>query len=237
MVPFSQILSPPSWRYASAYKPRYWSVIQNLLVLIILVFPVTATASNIFVTDGDTIHVDSKIYRLEGIDAPETKQSCMNAKGKIFRCGLIATKLMRQLVISGNVQCVSSSQDRYGRNLGHCSSNGIDINQAMVELGYARAFVKYSGEFIADEIEAQNAKRGLWAGQWQAPWDWRAAQLAANDVGSNGCVIKGNIGKKGKVYYMPFHAAYRRVKIDRNRGEHWFCTEDEAIQAGWRRTD
>ena len=50
------------------------------------------------------------------------------------------------------------------------------------------------------------------------------------------CVIKGNIGHGKKTYYMPFHYAYSLVKIDEAKGERWFCTEDEAIAAGWQRS-
>jgi endonuclease YncB( thermonuclease family) len=194
-------------------------------------------APNVYVTDGDTIHVGGTTYRLEGIDAPETKQNCKDKLGREFRCGLQATRLLRQLLGKGSVRCVSSSSDRYGRLLGHCVAGRVDINGAMVEQGYARAFVKYSSEYVADETVAMAAHRGLWSGQWQAPWDWRAEQLTANDPIVGQCVIKGNIGKKGKVYYLPFHAAYSRVKIDANKGERWFCSEDEAMAQGWGRAD
>lgn len=39
------------------------------------------------------------------------------------------------------------------------------------------------------------------------------AQLEANTP-DNECVIKGNISKGEKVYFMPFHRLYANVKID-----------------------
>jgi hypothetical protein len=53
---------------------------------------------------------------------------------------------------------------------------------------------------------------------------------------SDGCVIKGNISSSGeRIYHMPFHQHYGRTRIDERKGERWFCNEDEAQAAGWRR--
>ena len=48
------------------------------------------------------------------------------------------------------------------------------------------------------------------------------------------CLIKGNINSKGvKIYHLPGSSAYNSTKIDTDQGERWFCTEAEAIAAGW----
>ena len=47
-----------------------------------------------------------------------------------------------------------------------------------------------------------------------------------------GCDIKGNISKSGKLYHLPGGKGYARTKINR-KGERWFCTEEEAREAGW----
>jgi micrococcal nuclease len=51
------------------------------------------------------------------------------------------------------------------------------------------------------------------------------------------CVIKGNISDRGfgKIYFVPNCINYNRVKIDLKRGEKWFCTEEEAKEAGFRK--
>ena len=51
------------------------------------------------------------------------------------------------------------------------------------------------------------------------------------------CVIKGNISSssRGKIYHVPGGAAYDKTQIDLSAGERWFCTEEEAQAAGWRR--
>jgi hypothetical protein len=57
---------------------------------------------------------------------------------------------------------------------------------------------------------------------------------ATNSPQTGPCLIKGNIGKSGKIYHVPGSSSYEATKIDEAKGERWFCTEDEARAAGWR---
>jgi hypothetical protein len=51
------------------------------------------------------------------------------------------------------------------------------------------------------------------------------------------CLIKGNISSKGeRIYHPPGCRYYDATVIDPKRGERWFCSEREAMAAGWRRT-
>ena len=51
------------------------------------------------------------------------------------------------------------------------------------------------------------------------------------------CDIKGNINSNGeRIYHLPGGQYYDRTKIDQARGERWFCTEEKALAAGWRRS-
>jgi hypothetical protein len=76
------------------------------------------------------------------------------------------------------------------------------------------------------------------AGGAAAWWYLRspAQAPAVTDTAQPGsaCTIKGNIGASGKVYHMPGSTWYDRTKIDPSQGERWFCTEQEALAAGWR---
>ncbi len=48
--------------------------------------------------------------------------------------------------------------------------------------------------------------------------------------------IKGNVSISGeRIYHVPGQAYYDETRIDRGRGERWFCSEAEARAAGWRR--
>ncbi len=49
-------------------------------------------------------------------------------------------------------------------------------------------------------------------------------------------MIKGNISTSSgeKIYHVPGGAFYEQTVIDESAGERWFCTEPEAVAAGWR---
>lgn len=50
------------------------------------------------------------------------------------------------------------------------------------------------------------------------------------------CRIKGNINRRGeRIYHVPGSASYDDTQINTRAGERWFCSEDEARAAGWRR--
>jgi endonuclease YncB( thermonuclease family) len=119
--------------------------------------------------DGDSLKVGGVEIRLVGIDAPELMQIC-TISGRESPCGREARTHLRRLATSGLVTCVGSERDRYGRLLSRCRVRGIDINAAMVRDGHAVAF----GSYQAEEDEARAAYRGLWAGTFERPRDWRA---------------------------------------------------------------
>jgi hypothetical protein len=51
---------------------------------------------------------------------------------------------------------------------------------------------------------------------------------------SPGCVIKGNLNRKGeRIYFRPGDLNYAQVNMAKP-GTQWFCTEAEAKAAGWR---
>lgn len=43
----------------------------------------------------------------------------------------------------------------------------------MVSNGWALAYRRYSIEYVDDETTAETAERGLWAGEFIEPWEWR----------------------------------------------------------------
>ena len=122
------------------------------------------------VTDGDTIKLAGTTYRLWGIDAPESKQSCADG----WPAGSEATRALRSLIEDREVYCEPRGSDRYGRTIGLCWADGTDIQAAMVSAGMAWAFVRYSKDYVGQEREAKEAKRGVHAHDCELPWEWRA---------------------------------------------------------------
>ena len=71
------------------------------------------------------------------------------------------------------------------------------------------------------------------------PWKWRQGVRLSSEVISTqeGCSIKGNISSSGeKIYHVPGGQYYTRTKINQSKGEKWFCSEQEAKFAGWRKS-
>ncbi|HVZ06064.1 thermonuclease family protein [Hyphomicrobium sp.] len=187
------------------------------------------------VVDGDTLDVGATRIRLEGIDAPEMAQTCETATGKTWACGKVSAAFLRSLVQQRDIACDRTGTDRYRRVLANCFEDGTSVNEAMVRAGMAWAFVRYSREYVTVEADARARKVGVWQGPAEAPWDFRHNKWQlARTTATPGCVIKGNISSHGHIYHMPWSPWYDRVKIDEARGERWFCSEADALAAGWR---
>ena len=188
------------------------------------------------VIDGDTIDISGQRIRLHGIDTPEAKQTCQR-EGATWLCGAAATKALRKLIGGARITCIRRDKDRYGRVVAVCHANGLNLNAAMVQSGMALTYRKYSDDYTGQEMSAKAGRRGLWAGQFIPPWEWRRGKRLASGTAANGnppgCRIKGNIGSKGdRIYHMPGGRWYDRTVITASKGERWFCSEDEAKAAG-----
>ena len=206
------------------------------------------------VVDGDSLEIGSDRVRLFGIDAPEGRQDCRR-NNQAWRCGEDAAAKLRSLVAGATLRCTPRDMDEYGRSVSVCKNGNVDINAEMVRAGFALAYRRYSNDYVDEENEARNAKRGLWAGEFTPPWDYRRetreetprpqqppAPRAAPSGGTRGteppragCAIKGNINQRGdRIYHLPGSDSYDITVIDERSGERWFCSEAEARAAGWR---
>lgn len=125
------------------------------------------------VIDGDTLEVQGERIRLYGIDAPEAGQSCLDARGRSYRCGQRAAFALSDKVGARPVLCQSTGRDRYGRMVARCSLAGEDLQAWMVRNGHALAFVRYSKTYRTQEAEAKASGAGMWTGSFEAPWEWR----------------------------------------------------------------
>ena len=134
------------------------------------------------VIDGDTITVstleDEKRIRLDSIDCPEDGQDW----GGIAKDGLI------KLIGDKHVHAEEYETDRLGRTIATLyvedgsTSNWINVNDKMVELGHAWVMRQYYDHLPKDrraeldklESSAKLNKLGLWESLNPIPpWDWR----------------------------------------------------------------
>ena len=237
--------------YCFLFFPLWWIIILHQIV---------GTAS---VIDGDTIEIRDQRIRLHGIDAPESSQWCTDEAGATVRCGQQAAMALDSLLNGQTCRCEVVDTDRYGRLVATCYVGERNVNAWLVRQGWALAYRKYSTDYVAAEQQAQAEGRGIWQYAFEEPWEYRAsrrpvrpsprASTASGATGqtvpveedltkevtfpqpSGACTIKGNINSKGeRIYHTKNSPWYERTRIDESKGERWFCSEDEARQAGWR---
>jgi endonuclease YncB( thermonuclease family) len=199
------------------------------------------------VTDGDSFEIGATRVRLYGVDAPEGRQSCTRA-GRAWACGDEAARKLKSLIGDRTVTCTKRDVDDYGRIVAVCRSGAIDLGAEMARSGLAVAYRRYSNDYVNEENAARAGRRGMWAGEFTRPEDYRhderegAAPQARTTTPApqqrsprDGCYIKGNInGEDERIYHVPGTPSYDATVVDESKGERWFCTEREAKAAGWR---
>lgn len=208
------------------------------------------------VIDGDSLEIGATSIRIFGIDAPEAQQTCTRG-GAPWRCGDEATRKLEDLIGRARVTCTQRDIDDYDRVVAVCRRGNTDLGAQMVSAGLALAYRQYGRDYVDEETQARTARRGLWAGEFTRPWEWRRNPAAPESESAAGrapatrteprapaepstspnarCRIKGNINGDGeRIYHSPDSPAYATTRIDEQRGERWFCSAAEARRAGWR---
>lgn len=65
-----------------------------------------------------------------------------------------------------------------------------------------------------------------------------SAAITQASAQSDQCRIKGNISVTSgeRIYHVPGQRYYNDTVIETHKGERWFCSEQEARAAGWRKS-
>ena len=197
------------------------------------------------IVDGDTIDVlfDGQKLRVRyiGIDTPET----VDPRRPVECFGREASERNRQLVEGKTVglERDASEADRFGRLLRYVWVDGEMVNATLVEQGYAKAItfppdVRYAELFAALETQARADGRGLWGPACATPAPPTRADGQCDYSGTSEPLIKGNVSLNTgeKIYHVPGGEFYDQTVIDEAKAERWFCTEAEAVAAGWRKS-
>lgn len=137
--------------------------------------PLTAISGLSRVIDGDTIEINKNRIRLIGIDAPESKQKCLDKNYNQYLCGEASTAFLKKIIANQNVSCFYDSKDVYNRYLGNCRVGEVNINYAMVKNGMAIIYnlKEASPELKVLENEAKSKKLGIWQGAFEEPKQYR----------------------------------------------------------------
>ena len=136
------------------------------------------------IVDGDTVVISGVKVRLEGIDAPEKDQFCLDDKSQPRECGKEVLYQLDKKSAGRSWTCRVSGQDRFHRSLASCYIDGEDIQRWMVRSGLALSFTRYSHAYDEDEKAAREARAGLWSGAFYAPWDWRSRNKSTEILGA-----------------------------------------------------
>jgi len=129
--------------------------------------------------DGDTIEIRGQRIRLWGIDAPESTQTCRDRTGHIWRCGAAAANSLAASLGMQTVRCKPIGAKSYDRVVAACRVAGKDVGEWLVWSGWALDYPRYSrGHFAEVQREAAAALRGMHAGAFEAPWDYRRRRSA-----------------------------------------------------------
>lgn len=90
------------------------------------------------VMDGGTIDIGKFRVRLYGVDAPESRQSCVDGDGNTYRYGKETAFVLDQfLAASRPTRCDLAGRNR-NRRVGTCfRADAVNVNQWLVAHGYA----------------------------------------------------------------------------------------------------
>jgi endonuclease YncB( thermonuclease family) len=132
------------------------------------------------VIDGDTLEIHGTRIRLWGIDAPESSQLCRGDDSLPYRCGAKAANDLDAFIAGRPVNCLPVSLDRYGRTVATCLVGGVDIGEWLVRNGLALDWPEYSKrKYVAAQVDAERAGRGIWKGSYVEPWLYRVCIRAS----------------------------------------------------------
>jgi len=187
-----------------------------------------------YATGADTLRVGATLVRLAGVEAHESEQRCGRGSNR-WRCSGVAETVLARLINSRTVSCGLSGSDEAGRTLARCTVGQIDVAAELVRQGYLFAEGGILARYASEEREARAAKAGLWGGEVERPAEYRAKLWEeAKRRAPDGCPIKGQITSSARIYVLPWSADYERARVQTTRGERWFCSEQEAVAAGFK---
>lgn len=221
-------------------------------------------ASKATVRDASTLQLGNVTYRLDGIDAPPIDQTCIDEHAESWTCGIEAREQLTKLIGDRQVRCDDLGPDPAykKRHLGVCKIEGdpTSLSQLLVDRGFAlNVEASATGRFKVDEARAKADRQGLWKGCFVAPQEFRSGKKDGALLGGScpaerdreirdvlfpdqlampsGCNIKGKFAVRARVtgnlgiYHLQACRSYPGLA----NPDRWFCSEEDAQAAGFRR--
>jgi endonuclease YncB( thermonuclease family) len=237
---------------------------RSFILILAVLAASPAWAAGAVVKDGGTLQLDGVTWRLDGIDPPEFDQVCIDEHADAWTCGIEARDQLAKLVGDRQVRCEDLGPDPAykKRHVGICTVEGetTSLNQLVVRQGFAlNSDPAGKGRFKEDEAGARDNRRGLWKGCFVAPQEFRRGRRDAALLGDScradrdreiravlfpdepasppGCSIKGKFAVRARVtgnigvYHLQACRSYPAL----TKPDRWFCAEEDAQAAGFRK--
>jgi endonuclease YncB( thermonuclease family) len=238
---------------------------MRFIIIFLAIFSAGSSwAAGVIVKNGDTLQVADITYRLDGIDAPEFDQICIDEHADPWTCGVEARDRLVKLIAGRDVRCKDLGPNRtFAKwHIGLCSVSGEtdSLNQLMVRQGYALDFEPNAkGRFKDDEATAKSNGLGLWRGCFVAPQAFRQREKTTALLGTScrsdkdrelreslfpddpvmppRCSIKAKLAVRARVTGNVgiYHLQGCRSYAPMTKPDRWFCSEEDAQAAGFRR--
>jgi len=122
------------------------------------------------VIDGNTVEVGGTRLKLAQMDAPALGQSCSRFDAR-YNCGREAAEELGRIIEGHPLRCTPAGNDTARGPLYRCWAGDLDVGRELVRRGWAIVANGYL--YSTDENRARETRRGLWAGDFQRPADWR----------------------------------------------------------------
>lgn len=200
----------------------------------------------ISVVDGDTIKINyggtTTSVRLIGVNTPETVDprttvECFGKEASSYLTSLLSGKR-----VTIEADPTQTDRDKYNRLLRYVYLDGEDVGYQIIANGYGYEFtynVPYQKQsaYKSAQTAASSTGKGLWSeNTCNGSKDTATGTATPSSASTANCTIKGNISDSGeKIYHVPGQKYYDTTKIDTSKGERYFCTEQDAKDAGWRK--
>jgi endonuclease YncB( thermonuclease family) len=238
---------------------------MRFLIIMLALFSVTSSwAEDAIVKDGDTIQLAGVTYKLDGIDAPEFDQMCIDEHAEPWACGVDARDRLAELIGKRAVRCEDLGPTKtYPKwHIGLCTADGetASLNQLLVRQGFAlNVEPEAKGRFKEDEANAKDKLSGLWRGCFVAPQDFRHREKSGALLGSAcrsdkdrelreslfpdepamppACSVKAKLAKRARLtgHIGIYHMQACRSYAPVTKPDRWFCSEEDAKAAGFRK--
>jgi endonuclease YncB( thermonuclease family) len=170
------------------------------------------------IIDGDTFKIsNTETIRLFNTDAPELGR-CFSEEAK----SALSKKILGKQVI-----LKSPKTDYYRRIQAYVYVDGEFVNEYMTKNGFAldRGSGTNESDIIVESGNfAKENKIGIYS-----------EKCSPTKPTKTGCNIKAQIpfDNGEKIYLVPGCKNYTQAVVEKFRGEDWYCTEKEAIAAGF----